>query len=99
MQDYLGARKDLLDFFSKYIYLNDWSIRKVIRSDTALVRYLIARFKMYFPNEYSICIPWDAEAKGDRLVQCFKELEVESIKKSILIIERWLGDLLIFFLC
>ena len=63
----------------------------MIRSDTALVRYLIARFKMYFPNEYSICIPWDAEAKGERLVQCFKESEVESIKKSIMIIERYLG--------
>ena len=91
MQDYLGARKDLLDFFSKYIYLNDWSIRKVIRSDTALVRYLIARFKRYFPNEYSICIPWDARARGERLVRSPKNSEIESIKKSILIIERYLG--------
>jgi len=91
MQDYLGARKDLMDFFSKYIYLNDWSIQRVIRSDTALVRYLIARFKRYFPNEYSICIPWDAEARGERLVRCFKESEVESIKKSIKTIERYLG--------
>jgi len=82
MREYLRARKELLDFFSKYIYLNNWSIRKVIRSDTALVRYLIAGFKKYFPNEYSICIPSDAGVMGVRLVQCFKDAEIESIKKN-----------------
>ena len=83
MQEYLKARKELLDFFSKYIYLNNWSIRKVIRSDTALVRYLIARFNMYFPNDYTICIPPDAEERGERLVRCFKDSETESIKNPL----------------
>ena len=91
MQEYLKARKELLDFFSKYIYLNNWGIRKVIRSDTVLVRYLITRFKMYFPNDYSICIPPDAGVMSERLVVCFKDAEVESIKKSIKIIVRYLG--------
>ena len=91
MQDYLGARKELLDFFMKYIYLYNWSIRRLFRSNTALDRYLIARFKVYFPNEYSIVYPWDAEARGERLVQSFKGSEVESIKKSIKTIERYLG--------
>ena len=83
MQEYLKARKELLDFFSKYIYLNNWGIRKVIRSDTALVRYLIMRFKMYFPNDYSICIPPDARRRGERLVQSPKHSEIESIKNPL----------------
>jgi len=94
MQEYLMARENLLNFFSRYIYNNNWEILKIIYDETILMRYLIKRFNIYFPDdtyEFMTIYPYDAKELGENLKEDIEKSEIESIKKSIKIIERYLS--------
>ena len=94
MQEYQKAREDLLEFFSKYIYNNRWDIRDIIHNEDISMKYLITRFNIYFPDdtyEFMTIYPWNAKELGEDLNRDVETSVIESTKKSIKIIEGFLG--------